>query len=156
REAERQSRSYAAELQTLNASLENRVAERTAALEESRDHLDQFFTITTSMQDPDNVEKTFDLVLRFCQRLGYDRAMLSLVDRAAGRIRAVKAVGSLTGIVEHTVRDLESRDILAVVVREGKTAVIADSLTDSRCDQATVALAGIRGMIVVPLISVGE
>ena len=74
---------FARELQTLNLSLEKRVSERTSALEESRDHLEQFFTLMTALQDPDNLEKTFDLVLRYCQPLGYDRAMLSLVDREA-------------------------------------------------------------------------
>jgi PAS domain S-box-containing protein len=156
REAERQSRTYAAELQTLNACLERRVTERTAALEESRDHLDQFFTITTALQDPDNVEKTFDLVLRFCQRLGYDQAMLSLVDRDAGVVRAVKAAGGLVDIVGTTVRPLQGDDILAVVVREGQTVVLPDCREDPRCDQAAVALAGIRGQMIVPLTSSGQ
>src|SRR5581483_7768849 len=107
RAAEGQSRQYAAELQVLNASLEKRVAERTTALEVSRDHLEQFFTIITSLENPDNVEKTFDLVLRFCQRLGYEQAMISLVDRDAQVVRAVKAVGAITEVLPMTVRPLE-------------------------------------------------
>jgi PAS domain S-box-containing protein len=156
REAEKESRAYAAELQALNASLEERVVERTAALEESRDHLEQFFTITTSLQDPDNVEKTLDLILRFCQQLGYDRAMLSLVDRRAGVIRAVKAAGALVDIVEQTVRPLDGNDILALVARAGRTEVITDTLADPRCEQAAARAAGVRGQVVVPLISSRE
>src|SRR5206468_1837647 len=48
------------ELRALNASLERRIAERTEALEDSRDRLDQYFTLLTSLQDPAHVEKTFD------------------------------------------------------------------------------------------------
>jgi PAS domain S-box-containing protein len=152
-QSEQRSREYAARLQALNTALEQRVAERTAALEQSRDRLDQFFSITTSLTNPDNVDRTLELALGFCQRLGYDRALLSLVDQPAGVIRAVKAAGSMADIVSHTVRPLDGDDILAVVVRDGRTAVIPDCTHDSRCDQKTVAAAGIRGMIVLPLIS---
>ena len=153
RQAEQESRHYAARLEVLNASLERRVAERTAALEAGRDRLDQFFTILTSLQNPDNAEKTFDLVLSFCQRLGYDQAMLSLVDRDAGVVRAVKAVGALANIVEQTVRPLDGGDILACVAREGKPAIIPDASQDPRCEQGAVAATGIRGLVVLPLVS---
>jgi signal transduction histidine kinase len=156
REAEGQSRQYAEELQILNASLEKRVVERTTALEVSRDHLEQFFTIITSLENPDNVEKTFDLVLGFCQRLGYEQAMISLVDRDAKVIRAVKAVGAMTEVLAMTVRPLEGNDVLAVVAREGRTAVISDSRQDERCDPVAVAAAGIHGQIVIPLLSQGD
>jgi two-component system, NtrC family, sensor kinase len=151
RDAERQSREYSGELRRLNASLEQRVVQRTEALEASRDHLDQFFTITTSLQDPNNLEKSLDLVLRFCERLGYDRAMISLVDRAEKVIRAVRATGTLAEIVSQTVRPLDGNDILAIVVREGSTIAIPDSLTDDRCEQTARAAAGVRGQIIVPL-----
>jgi PAS domain S-box-containing protein len=155
RQAEKQSRTYADELKALNASLEQRVAERTAALAESQDHLEQFFAIITSLQDPD-VERTFDLVLGFCQRLGYEQAMLSLVDREARVVRAVRAVGTLAQIVERTVRPLDGGDILAIVVRDGRTAVIPDSREDPRCDQAAIDAANIRGQVIVPLVSGGN
>src|SRR5205814_915546 len=113
-------------------------------------------SITTSLQNPDHVEQTLDLALHFCQRLGYEWAMLSLVDREAQVIRAVRAVGSLAAIVPETVRPLGGNDVLAVVAREGKTAIVADSTQDPRCDQATVAAAGVRGQIIVPLMSGGE
>ncbi len=141
------------ELARSYATLERRISERTRDLEAVRDLLDAFFRISTSRQDPDNIEKTFDSVLRFCSRLGYDLAMISLVDREAGVIRAARATGSMTGMVEQTVRPLDGDDILAVVVREGRAIVVADSTVDPRCDQAAVALAGIRGQIVVPLVS---
>jgi PAS domain S-box-containing protein len=153
REAEEQSRTYARELKKLNASLEQRVVKRTAALEASRNRLDQFFTILTSLQNPNNEDKTFQVVLAFCQELGYDLAMLSLVDHKARLVRAVKAVGAMSDIVAQTVRPLNGNDILAVVAREGRTAVINDSTQDPRCDQAAVAAAGIRGQVVLPLVS---
>ncbi len=153
RAAERQSREYVQRLEALNASLERRVAERTEELAASRDRLDQFFTILTSLQNPDNAEKAFDLVLRFCQRLGYDQAMLSLIDHDANVVRAVRAVGAMTGIVERTVRPLDSDDILALVAREGTTVVIPDSTKDPHNDPVAVAAAGIRGQIVMPLVS---
>jgi len=155
REAEGRSRHYAAELQALNTSLERRVVERTTALEASRDHLDQFFSITTSLENPDNVERTFDLVLRFCQRLGYEQAMISLIDQEARVVRGVRAVGALTEVLQWTVRPLDGDDILAVVARSGQTAFVKESLEDARCDRVAVAAAGIRSQIVVPLLSQG-
>jgi PAS domain S-box-containing protein len=149
------SKAYAAELQAVNTTLELRIAERMTALRESRDYLEQFFTISTALQDPGGIEKTFDLVLGFCRRLGYGRAMLALVDREAGVIRAVKAVGSFTEVVSATVRPLDGNDILAEVAREGQTTIVADSLQDTRCDQQAIAAAGIRGQIIIPLVTGG-
>ncbi|HEV3204399.1 MAG TPA: ATP-binding protein [Gemmataceae bacterium] len=151
--AEQQSRENANHLEALNLSLEKHVAERTEQLEASRDRLEQFFTILTSLQNPDNVEKAFELLLRFCQRLGYDQAMLSLVDREANVVRAVKAVGSMAEIVSRTVRPLSGTDILAEVAREGQTIIISDSTDDPRCEQEARAAAGVRGQIILPLIS---
>jgi len=141
------------ELARSYATLERRISERTRDLEAVRDLLDAFFRISTSRQDPDNIEKTFDSVLRFCARLGYDLAMISLVDREAGVLRAVRATGTMTGLVERTVRRLDGDDILAVVVRENRVVVVADSTVDPRCDLALVTQAGICGQIVLPLVS---
>jgi len=141
------------ELARSHATLERRISERTRELEAVRDLLDAFFRISTSRLDPDNIEKTLDSVLRFCSRLGYDLAMISLVDRDAGVIRAVRALGAMTGVVERTVRPLEGDDILAIVAREGRAVVVADSTLDPRCEPAAVMLSGIRGQIVVPLVS---
>src|SRR5262249_62056946 len=127
--------------------LEPALADRTAALKASRGGLDQLFTILTSFQNPDNAEKTFDLVLGFCQRLGYDLAMLSLVDNEAKVVRAVKAMGRLASIVALTVRPLDGDDILARAVREGRPIVIPDSTRDPRCDQVAVAAGNIRGQV---------
>ena len=98
--------------------------ERTRDLEAVRDLLDAFFRISTSRLDPDNIEKTLDSVLRFCSRLGYDLAMISLVDRDAGVIRAVRAIGAMAGVVELTVRPLDGDDILAVVVRRAVAVIV--------------------------------
>ncbi len=141
------------ELARSQTTLERRISARTRALEAVRDLLDAFFQISTSRLDPDNIDKTFDSVLRFCSDLGYDLAMISLVDREAGVIRAVRATGSMTGIVGLTVRPLEGNDILAVAVRENRAIVISDSTTDPRCDPTTVALSGIRGHVVLPMVS---
>jgi two-component system, NtrC family, sensor kinase len=141
------------ELARSYATLERRISERTRDLEAIRDLLDAFFRISTSRQDPDNIEKTFDSVLRFCARLGYDLAMISLVDRDAGVIRAARATGSMTGLVERTVRQLDGDDILAIVVRENRVIVVADSTVDPRCDRPLARLAEIRGQIVLPLVS---
>ena len=122
------------ELARSYADLERRISERTRALEAVRDLLDAFFRISTSRLDPDNIDKTFDSVLRFCSELGYDLAMISLVDREAGVIRAVRASGSMAGLLVLTVRPLDGDDILAIVVREGRAIVVADSTADPRCD----------------------
>jgi two-component system NtrC family sensor kinase len=141
------------ELARSQTTLERRISQRTRALEAVRDLLDAFFRISTSRLDPDNIDKTFDSVLRFCSELGYDLAMISLVDREAGVIRAVRATGSMAGIVGLTVRPLDGDDILAVAVRENRVIVIPDSTTDPRCDPTTVALSGIRGHVVLPMVS---
>ena len=135
-----------------HADLEQRIAERTRDLEAMRDLLDAFFRIFTSRLDPQNIERTFDSVLRFCHQLGYDLAMISLVDREAGVIRGVRGAGTMSDVVASTVRPLEGDDILAVVAREGHAVVIGDSRSDTRCDQSAVALAQIRGQIILPLI----
>ena len=135
-----------------HADLEQRIADRTRDLEAIRDLLDAFFRIFTSRLDPENIDRTFDLVLRFCHQLGYDLAMISLVDREAGMIRGVRGAGTMADVVGLTVRPLQGDDILAVVVREGRPIVIGNSTTDPRCDQSAVALARIRGQIILPLI----
>ncbi len=105
------------ELERSHSELERRIWERTRDLEAARDMLDAFFRILTSRLDPDNFEKTLDSVLHFCSRLGYDQAMISFVDQSAGVIRAARATGRMTGLVELTVRSVAGEDILAEVVR---------------------------------------
>jgi signal transduction histidine kinase len=134
-------------------SLERKVSDRTRELVAVRDLLDAFFQISTSRQDPNNIEKTFDSVLRFCAQLGYELAMISLIDRDGGVIKAVRGTGAMSGLVELTVRALDGDDILAVVVRENRVAIVADSRTDPHCDQEAIALSGIRGQVVLPLAS---
>jgi two-component system, NtrC family, sensor kinase len=141
------------ELERSHSDLERRISERTRDLEAARDVLDAFFRISTSRLDPDNFEKTLDSVLHFCSRLGYDQAMISFVDETAGVIRAARATGQMTGLVDLTVRSLAGEDILAEVVRDSRAVVIPDSRSDARCDRDAVALSGIRGQIVVPLVS---
>ena len=92
-----------------HADLENRIAERTRDLEATRDLLDAFFRIFTSRLEPENIHRTFDTVLRFCHQLGYDVAMISLVDREAGVIRAVRGAGTMAEVVDLTVRPLDGR-----------------------------------------------
>jgi PAS domain S-box-containing protein len=105
---------------------------------------------------PDNVEKTFDLVLHLCQRLGYEQAMLALVDAEARLIRAVKAVGTMAEIVAQTVRALDGDDILAIAARDGRSVVIRDAALNPHCDQTARAAANVRGMIVLPLVNEGN
>jgi two-component system NtrC family sensor kinase len=143
------------DLERSYGTLERRISARTRELEAVRDLLDAFFRISTSQLDPSNIDKTYDSVLRFCSQLGYDLAMISLVDDGGGLIRAVRALGNMTGVVEMTMRPLQGDDILAVVAREGRPVVIADSRLDHRCDPAAVALSGIRGQVVLPLVSAG-
>lgn len=135
-----------------HASLEQRIADRTRDLEAVRDLLDALFRIFTSRLDPDNIDRTFDSVLRFCHRLGYDLAMISLVDREAGVIRGVRGAGTMSEVVGLTVRSLTGGDILAIATREARTLVIPDSTLDSRCDQEAVLLSGIHGQVILPLV----
>jgi PAS domain S-box-containing protein len=122
-------------------------------MNDPHDRLMQFFSVLASLHQPDNADKAFDLMLHFCRQLGYSTAMLSLIDRDAEVVRAVRAVGELSEIVGRTIRPLGGSDILALVAREGKSAVVADAQRDPRCDQSAAAAAGVRGLIVVPLIS---
>jgi PAS domain S-box-containing protein len=141
------------ELSRSYSTLELRIQQRTRDLEAVRDLLDAFFRISTSRLDPHNIDKTYDSVLRFCAQLGYDLAMISLVDHEAGVIRAARATGTLTSVLELTVRELAGDDILAVCVRQSRVIVVPDSTVDERCDPHAVQLAGIRGQIVLPLVS---
>jgi len=139
------------ELSQSYGTLERRISERTRDLEALRDLLDGLFRISTSKLDVQNIENTFDSILKFCTQLGYELAMLSLVDRQAGVIRGVRAGGGIPGWEPATVRPLDGEDILAVVVREGRAVVIPDSTVHPRCDPAAINLIGIRGQIVLPL-----
>ncbi|MFO0889374.1 MAG: GAF domain-containing protein [Isosphaeraceae bacterium] len=135
--------------------LEARIAERTRDLEATRDLLDAFFHIFTSRVDSENIDRTFESVLRFCHQLGYGLALISLVDREHGLIRGVRGAGTMAEVVGLTVRPLEGDDILAQVVRDGRAVVIADSTQDPRCDLPAVAMARIRGQIILPLVGDG-
>ncbi len=137
-----------------HAELEQRILERTRDLEAMRDLLDAFFQIFTSRLDPQNIDRTFDSVLRFCHQLGYDLAMISLVDRPSGVIRGIRGAGTMAEVVGETVRPLDGDDILAVVVRSGRSVVISDSLFDPRCDRLAVQQARICGQIILPLVGV--
>ena len=130
------------ELERSHSDLERRISERTHDLEATRDMLDAFFRISTSRLDPDNFDKTLDSVLRFCARLGYDLAMISFVDRDAGVIRAARAMGSMRDLVELTVRPIDGEDILAIVVRDSRTVIIPNSMTDRRCDRDAIVRIG--------------
>ncbi|WP_165234871.1 GAF domain-containing protein [Aquisphaera insulae] len=134
-----------------HADLERRIAARTRDLEAARDLLGSLFEISTSRLDPQNIHKMFGSVLRSCHQLGYDLAMISLVDREAGVVRGVRGEGTMSELVGLTVRPLDGEDILAEVVRRGRAVVIPDSFKDPRCDQRAVELAGIHGQIILPL-----
>ncbi|WP_165250954.1 ATP-binding protein [Paludisphaera soli] len=140
-----------AQLARSHGDLEARIHERTRDLEAVRDLLDAFFLISTSRLDSQTLDRTFDSVLDFCARLGYGLAMLSLVDREAGVIRAVRGAGAMGAIVDDTVRDLDGPDVLARVAREGRVEIIPDSTVDPTCDHEAVSRAGFRGQIVLPL-----
>ncbi|WP_165067762.1 ATP-binding protein [Paludisphaera rhizosphaerae] len=139
-----------------HADLEGRIHERTRDLEEVRDLLDAFFRISTSQADSQTLDRTFDSVLAFCSRLGYELAMISLVDREAGVVRGVRGGGAMGEIVAETIRPLNGDDILARVVRDGNVEIVPDSTVDPACDHEAVARAELRGQIVLPLASGDE
>jgi two-component system NtrC family sensor kinase len=134
-----------------HADLEARIRERTADLEAVRDLLDAFFRISTAPAGSQTLDRTFDSVLAFCSRLGYDLAMISLVDREAGVIRGARGAGALASIVAATVRPLDGPDVLARVVRDGRVEIIPDSTVDPACDHEASTRAGVRGLIVLPM-----
>ncbi len=138
------------------AELETRIRERTADLEAARDLLGDFFRISTSPAESETLERTFESVLAFCSRLGYDLALISLVDREAGVIRGVRGGGGMDAIVGETVRPLDGPDVLARVVREGRAVVVPDATVDPRCDHEAVDRAGFHGQIILPMAGGGE
>jgi signal transduction histidine kinase/HAMP domain-containing protein len=134
-----------------HAELEERIRERTADLEAVRDLLDAFFRISTSPAESQTLDRTFDSVLAFCDRLGYNHALISLVDREAGVIRGARGAGAMAAIVEETVRPLDGPDLLARVVRDSRVEIIPDSTVDPECDHEAIARAGVHGQIVLPM-----
>ncbi|MGQ9627565.1 MAG: GAF domain-containing protein [Anaerolineae bacterium] len=100
---------------------------------------------------------TIQSILEALAGVGYDKTMLSLVNREANLIEAKYALGEgMQRIVEETKRELYGPDILAIVAREGKAIIIEDSRLDPRCEQKAVAKSGVVTQVVLPLIVRGE
>ncbi len=71
------------------------------------------------------MEETLDIALKgVSEGLKFDFVVLSLVDERAGEVRAVRGVGISEYQMQRARRRLEDRDIMADIIRTGKTEVI--------------------------------
>ncbi len=121
-------------------------------MKSAQDRLSRLYEISISMSGQLDLDLTIQLILEALASVGYDKTMLSLVNKEMDIIEAKYAVGEgMQKIVEETRRDLDGPDVLAIAVREGEAVVIEDSRVDPRCDQRAVQKSGVVTQVVLPL-----
>ena len=111
--------------------------------------------IALSIQQAKSVDEVFTLILTgIKEQLDYECAQLSLFFPEEKLIRAVKANGAFSDIIELTVRDQEGEDILAIVVRNAESKIIEDcEQPEANCDPVAIEKSEIKSQVVVPLIT---
>jgi len=81
-----------------------------------------------------NDKEILDIFLKACTTdIGFEYAVLALVDKPANVVRAVGGVGVSESHIKASARTLDSTDIMADIVRTGRTEIITG--WDSRFDQ---------------------
>ena len=98
-------------------------------------------------------EKAVKQIFDCLRKIGYSKGMLSLVNETTGYIEGRYALGNnWERIKNETRRELDGNDILAIAIRDKKSILSKDCLSDSRCDQPAIHRAKIRSQYVIPLI----
>lgn len=105
-----------------------------------------------------SAEEVFQLIIDGVKdRLGYECAQLCLVFPDEQKLRGVKTNGVFDRIQSLTVRDLNSDDPLAVVVRTRETRIVDDCDDETqKCDRDAASKAGVKSFVAVPMIDEGQ
>ncbi|MFQ5652801.1 MAG: ATP-binding protein [bacterium] len=124
---------------------------KTKELEKQLEHLNR---ATVSLQSAESLEQAYDTIFEHLSDIGYDKGMISLVDKTTRSIVGQRSIGEKwSDISAKTNVPLDSPDILARVVRAGEPILIEDCTKDSYCDQEMIRKAGIKSQYIIPLIA---
>jgi len=105
--------------------------------------------IQSSRNEKDVVFHTF----KSLEKIGYSKGMLSLLNTTTGKIEGRYALGeNWKKIINETKRELTSSDILAKAMREKRSILSKDCLSDPTCNQKAVQKANIKSQYVIPLV----
>ncbi|MGH7597528.1 MAG: GAF domain-containing protein [bacterium] len=120
------------------------------ALEKQLDHLNR---ATISLLNAATLDQAYDAIFENLRQIGYDKALIALVDEAAHTIVAKRAVGENWKKMAKGMKiDLKSNHILAVVVKTGEPQLVEDGAADLRSDPAPFQPARLKSHYVTPLI----
>ncbi len=102
-------------------------------------------------------EEAIHHIFQGLKSVGFDKGMLSLVERDAQRIEGKYALGdNWKKILPHSKYRLTDKNICAAILRSKKAEFIANCGKDLRCDKNLVRRAQINSQYVIPLIAKGE
>jgi GAF domain-containing protein len=117
-----------------NARLFERVAEARRQAEVRLHETQVLQLLSQKLATTLNVDEVLKIFFDTCvQELGFDYIQLSLVDQTRRRVRAVGGVGLSENQIENASQFLDSQDIMADIVRTGKTEII--TAWDDRFDR---------------------
>ena len=105
--------------------------------------------IQSSRTEEDVVRHTFNSL----ERIGYSKAMLSLLNVTTGKIEGRYALGTnWKKIIDDTKRELTGNDILAIAMRKKRSILSKNCESDPTCHKDTIKKAKIKSQYVIPLI----
>ncbi|MDZ7356208.1 MAG: GAF domain-containing protein [candidate division KSB1 bacterium] len=105
--------------------------------------------IQSSRSQPEAIRHIFDCLAR----IGYPRAILSLISESSGKIEGRYASGlNWKQILRDISFDQSSNTVQACVIRERRSLLVRDCASDPRCDPATVQKAQFKSQYVIPLL----
>ncbi len=105
--------------------------------------------IQSSRSQPEAIRHIFHCLAR----IGYPRAILSLISETSGKIEGRYASGmNWKQVLRDISFDLKSNTVQACVIRERRSILVKDCLSDPRCDLATTQKAQFKSQYVIPLI----
>jgi PAS domain S-box-containing protein len=105
------------------------------------------------LQNSRTEDEAVNHIFMCLESIGYDKAMLSLINEEEGIIEGKYALGkNWKKILKDTKRSLKGHDILAISLRKLEPILSKDCKADPRCDKHAVQRANIRSQYVIPLV----